>query len=123
MKKVCQNLNRFFDQELKLKERREFLDHLQSCPDCQKKLKFLQDLAKIGTANQAPKPADGWQFVAKNLNSSYEFGHFWWQKLAIAACFTVFSVVGSFGGNYFFEDYTSPNLNNNSVYSYLEENL
>jgi len=123
MKKVCQNLNRYFDQELEMAQRKEFSAHLDQCSDCQKKLQFLQDLAKISASSVSSTPEECWQLISANLPSTYQFGHLWWQKMAIAACFALFAVVGSLSGNYFYEDYNTPNLNDNSIYSYLEENL
>ncbi len=123
MKSICQNLNKFYDQELDMQKNKEFLAHLSNCPSCQKNLRFLQELEKISRSKLASEPIGGWQFVSQRLNNSYKFGHLWWQKVAIAASFTFFTIAGSFGGNYFFEDYSTTNLTNNSIYSYLEENL
>ncbi len=123
MKNICQNLNKFYDQELDMQKRKEFVSHLSNCPSCQKKLRFLQDLAKISRPKLVSAPVGGWQFVSHRLNKSYEFGHLWWQKMTIAACFMLFTVAGSISGNYYFEDYSTTNLTNNSIYSYLEENL
>ncbi len=123
IKEVCQNLNRYFDQELSLPRKKQFLDHLSHCPDCQKKLRFLQEIDQIGSFSFGSAPKGTWQAISSQLPCSYQFGHRWWQKVAIAACFTLFAAVGSLSGNHFYEDYDSPNLSNNSIYSYLEENL
>lgn len=123
MKKICDNLNRYYDNELDIKQRDEFVNHLNNCPECQRNLKFLKDVKKIGIYNISEPPAfEKLNFLPKL--ELHKFGYFMWQKVTIAACFVLFALVGSFGGHYASDNYSNDlNLDNNSMYSYLEENL
>ena len=124
MMKLCDNLNRYYDNELNMEERKKFASHLSECSECQKGLKFLQDIREIGMSGIIEPPAFDSLNFSSRISSLHDFGYLLWQKFAIAACFILFALIGSFGGHYFSNDYTNEiNLDNNSMYSYLEENL
>ena len=124
MKKICDNLNKYYDNELSIEQREKFATHLNNCPECQTNLKFLNDIKDIGIYNFAEPPVFEQTAFLSRISSLHDFGYLLWQKFAIAACFILFAIVGSFGGHYFSNDYTNElNLDNNSMYSYLEENL
>ncbi|MCK5075722.1 MAG: zf-HC2 domain-containing protein [Calditrichia bacterium] len=96
MKKQCENILLFLDEELKEEEKRDFKDHLESCEDCKS---FLSSYKERYETISSPAPGlksdqkqELWKSIESSINNTINNSWQMSKKWLVAAAVALFAL-------------------------------